>query len=343
MLGVAITGRATIVGLFKHEVFETIEIKSPIIGGETKTEKRITKHGQRAIHWAVIGLMLSLVAQGIEQSLNIKRDRASAEKTQIQMLLLSNSVHNAEQQLALANQALDNIKRLQTPFKSNLLIEACFALPRDNPLIAPLWAYLNTTNQEWYTPDLVVDGELLNETTTIPVTRLLESLPKNAAVQETRTFLKNLEWSVFTLQLMKERATNFNHYSDFRISVDVLSSMTGDKQGTFLLYTPGISQLTVKWHFEIPKKYWHTPTMRIASVHDLGEGYCYINCGYRDTNFIDRDLLCLTPISVNLAFDDYPSVTITDFKPIGPNNTMEARIPSEVAILSGRAEPPIGP
>lgn len=95
ILGVAITGRATLVGLFKREIFETVEIPPLIVTTPPtppKIGRRLTKHGQQAIFWAVFGILVSLVAQGVEQSLNIKRAREASRKTQEQMSLLNESV-----------------------------------------------------------------------------------------------------------------------------------------------------------------------------------------------------------------------------------------------------------
>jgi hypothetical protein len=115
--GVIITGRATIVGLFKHEIFETVEITSPIIGAPSKTEKRITKHGRRAFGWAVVGVLISLAAQATDQTLSIRRAEASSRQTRLQMEMLSNAVKRAETQLTVANESLDRLEKIVGRFE----------------------------------------------------------------------------------------------------------------------------------------------------------------------------------------------------------------------------------
>lgn len=142
MLGVAITGRATIVGLFKHEVFENIETPSLIITDPPtppKIERRLTKHGKRAILWAVVGLLISLVAQGVEQSLNIKRARESAANTQTQMLILGKQLELSSTALKeLQNQSLQMRQQMAVMNHmagefDTLTIDATFELVSTNP------------------------------------------------------------------------------------------------------------------------------------------------------------------------------------------------------------------
>ena len=72
--GVLISGGTTLVALFRSKSFQEIEIPSPIIGGPTRIEKRITREGKISVALAIVGIVASLVAQIVEQSVNNKRN-----------------------------------------------------------------------------------------------------------------------------------------------------------------------------------------------------------------------------------------------------------------------------
>src|ERR1017187_8027820 len=90
--GVMISGVTTLVALFRSKSFEEIEIPSPIIGGSTRIERRITLEGKISVVLAMVGIVTSLLAQIIEQSVNNRRNA----ETQV---ITSDQLRRAEESL----------------------------------------------------------------------------------------------------------------------------------------------------------------------------------------------------------------------------------------------------
>ena len=101
--GLVTTGAATIAALFRTKGFEEVEVPSLIIGAPRRTERRITREAKRAAVLVVAGLIESLLAQTVEQSLNNKRAVEGQAVT-------TKQIKSAEEQMRLARESLAKLQ-----------------------------------------------------------------------------------------------------------------------------------------------------------------------------------------------------------------------------------------
>lgn len=101
--GLVTTAGAAIAALFRGKGLEEVELPSLIIGAPKRTERRITRGAKIAAILMVAGLVVSLLAQALEQSLNNKK--AIQAQT-----ITAKQIQNAEEQVRLARESLTKVE-----------------------------------------------------------------------------------------------------------------------------------------------------------------------------------------------------------------------------------------
>jgi hypothetical protein len=279
ILGVLISGVTALVALFRSKVFEEARIPSPIIGGSERIERRLTTEGKLSVLLVIVGLVVTLVAQSIEQSGAVRRGVELQQQSVVMLTILDQIQHIVGQ-----FQEIETVTVFELPAWTNSLTELIDETVRSNVFRITdaarppgqstidqrlenyglaVASYINLPDGSIYS--ITLEKTLHGFNLSVPVTmQALEKLVKSAggSKNETEKVLQFFRSPMTTLSVWNADSRRTIDKPDF-----LGIGMTSDSPSIEYLFPS--DRLRISWTSKYPKSNWVHNVMMTA-LPDLG-------------------------------------------------------------------------
>jgi hypothetical protein len=253
-----------------------------------------------------------------------------------QALSNNDTQHQTTALLTNLNKTVNALDQVVTRIDGDISLTVNYELPQTNSLVSELRHYLNSeigyTQSDSNSYEFILD-------------KLLPEIATNASPDANR-LLTTLSMPKFHIYWQPPQYTNSNDInlldSDYLLHLQYLPS--SNTNHVYLRYRPSNGEMVVEWNFDFPRDQWGRNGENV-SIHDISQAHCYLRLEWSlagswtndSDNRLDSLYDQMRPLSIDVRFGHYHSMTFNSFKPTKKKRYVEVDFPTESEILTGRA------